>query len=147
MVMIAPTFSNAQCGGVSATTDEFTGVRKIETKSSKIARGLVFASGLKIDNDLLAFMIACEDLGCVTNESLAYIKFIDGSVITIAHTGQTNCGQSSAFGLLLTFEQQTKLASVEVDKMRLSGTQKSIDFEVTNKRYFIDVLYCLTNNQ
>lgn len=142
-ILILPMFcalssiiSNAQCKLSKNEVDEFTGAIVKQTKWERIAPGVmvvILQQGPVIGLALYA------DLGCVSpNDSKAYFKFSDGSVITINHLGEIDCNEN--VGLILPINDYLEAFTTKsISKLRLVG-DRTIDVEVTKPKFIGDVL-------
>lgn len=138
ILVFLPLIGIGQCKYEKNEIDEFTGKTNKQTKWERIASKNVMAVVVQLD-DMIGLLIA-GDIGCVNNNSSAYFKFQDDSVIQLAHLGQIDCGSIVSLILPLDDENLQLLATKPIAKIRLVGTERNLDVPLSNPNYFINVL-------
>lgn len=148
LIVLSFTISaSAQCKYIKNEVDEFTGNKKIVLNISPIGNSKLIklqASMSAIDTlKYIHLYMNADYLGCVSSESYAIFKFLDGTTLRLFHAGKINC-KTPIMALKLSEEDIKKFESSTVDKIRISLSESSEDVTLSNNQYFINGLKCLT---
>ena len=127
--------------------DEFTGEITQAVYETIIGEyeehGFIFASISRIGNYRAIGFRYFGSLGCVSKNSYVIFKFENGQVLKIMNSGKIECKSGAMMILMLSETELELLKSNPVDKVRVSGTEKTIDVVVELKNYFVNSLPCL----
>lgn len=135
----------SQCKIERNAVDEFTGKHQIETAFQVFgkATGLrkLKASVISIDGKHYIFLTA-NDQGCFNSDSYAAIKFSNGSVLQLQYGSDVHCGVI-LFSSSIDENALSEFTKNEVTKLRLSSSDNTIDFDVTNSWLLRDHILCI----
>ena len=137
-IMLWTSISNAQCKFEKNEVDEFTGHINKQTKWERIAPKNVMAVVAQL-GDKIGFLIA-GDIGCVNDDSKAYFKFQDDTIIKIGHSGNIDCGDIVSLILYIDDYNLEIFATKPIAKIRLQGTEGNVDVPLNNPEYFVKIL-------
>lgn len=136
LLLVASGSAFAQCKGVQSKTDEFTGAVSRQTKWERLAPGV---QALILHHNSVVGIMFYADLGCVSpNDSKAYFKFSDGSVIELQHAGEISCNDGVALVVAIN-DHVEAFTTKSIEKIRLVGN-RTIDFQLLKPTYIGDTL-------
>lgn len=139
LVCLCTGIAHGQCKFLTNSKDEFTGKIEKILSLQPVYRNVSSALGVV---DTVYFLTFVADLGCFsTNDSKVYLKFDDASVIELPHQGKTACGVAQ-FVTSINYDLDV-LMKKKVVKIRLSGTQRNIDFEPKDTAFIQKNLNCI----
>lgn len=134
-----PLLLSAQCKFLSNSKDEFTGKIERILSLQPVYRNVSSSVGVV---DTIYFLTFFADLGCFSkNDSKVYLKFDDASVIELPHQGKTDCGPAQ-FVTSINYDLP-ELWTKKIVKIRLSGTERNIDFEPKDPEFVKKNLNCI----
>ena len=126
--------------------DEFTGknIKSLTpTKIGASSSGIVLRASVgQVDSLFIVYLIYDGDLGLMSRgDSKAMFKFLDGSILTLYHIGDTHYGEPMAFGANASYDLNT-FRTKGIEKIRLEGTKNSIVITLEKGEYFMEAFNC-----
>lgn len=118
--------SFAQCNYQINKVDEFTGKMERWLAPETVCKGIKIGLA-KVDSVYL--LGAYADLGCVTSESNLYIKFEDGTVLKLGHQFKADCDSYQVAFYSNITDDLDELKSKRIAKVRITGTQHTLEGE------------------
>lgn len=140
VTLVVTHFSYGQCKYLINKKDEFTGTMEKQTDLTSIGKQ---AWGSVGRSDSLYYLLVSADVGCVSpGKSKLYIKFSDGEVLELTHQGKIDCKSVVTFLAGINGDREL-LQSKSVAKARLSGTERSVEFDFKDPEYLKKGLRCV----
>lgn len=137
---------SAQCRYQLDEVDKFSGNQKQMLKFStigKLDKALMpmKASISKIGDDYHLWLRINMNLGCVSGESFVLVKFTDGELITLPHSGPISCDETPSFITRIN-DHLEEFKGKHIEAIRIHF-DKTIDINITNNFALHDMLTCL----
>lgn len=140
IALCCPILVGAQCKFMTNKVDEFTGQTEKYLELAPIYRNVHASVGRQ---DSMYVLIIYASVGCAsTGKSKIYIKYEDGKVLELKHEGGTDCATPVGIYSNITYDV-ADLKTKAVSKIRVSGTESTIDFEPKDKYFFVSRLKCV----
>lgn len=139
VILLSPVCAFPQCKYLVNEKDEFTGEYEQQLDIASIGRQVWGSVGR---SDSSYYIAVSADIGCVTDKSKLYIKFSDNTVLELTHISKIDCKNVVTFISWITDDLE-KLKTTTVAKGRLTGTERSVDFDFKDSHYIIKSLACL----
>lgn len=140
VMLLLPLCAQSQCKFLINKQDEFTGVYEKQLELAAIGKGVYGSMGR---NDSLTYICVAADVGCTApKQSKFYIKFSDDSVLELTNINKVSCSTMPIF-IAYIDEDIEAFRAKTVAKGRLSGTERSVDFDFKDALYFQKGLKCV----
>lgn len=146
----------SKCHYLIDEIDEFTGEKKLITRSYKIKKYSVYEDSfveiriVKHGKEKYVFFYLPEDLGCVSpyetsGRSYTSVKLENDDIIKFNHVGEIDCSSEEfKVASVLTNNIINRLKKSPIKILRFSGTERYFDIEnIEYTEFFIDKLKCL----
>lgn len=148
LMMTAAISGSAQCKFQIDEVDQFSGNQKKMLKFStigKLDKALMpmKASISKIGGDYHLWLRINMNIGCVSGESFALVKFTDGELLTLPYSGPVSCKETPSFITRIN-DHLGEFKDKQVEAIRIRFDQ-TIDINITNNLALHDMLTCLGN--
>lgn len=140
LMVTVTTVCQSQCKYLVNKADEFTGQYEQQLELSSIGRGVLGSVGR---TDSLYYVCVAADVGCTSpGKSKLYVKFSDDVVLELTNVNKIHCNSMAIFIGYINDDIEA-FKTKTVSKARLSGTERSVDFDFKDSHYFIKGLMCL----
>lgn len=126
--------------------DEFTGDITKVLKTVPIGRYGTYrltSSLARIGETIGVYLSFSGDLGCLTRDSYAIFRFVDGKTYEVKYILKIDCGTNLIFTAVVPEDLRRKMKETPVEKVRISYSDSYADIDIQDQNYFQKSISCL----